>query len=173
MFRKESDPIPIGVIVKSRGLSGEIKAHVSFENSERLGLREILIEGKAEPFAVRSYNVSGGFAYIMLEGITDRDAADALRGRTVLVPRSALRLRAGELLRGDLIGCTLRGTDGREYGKITDIASYGAADVYTVSDGARTLRFPLVKALKHSVDMGAGVMTADAAALAEVAVYED
>ena len=63
--------------------------------------------------------------------------------------------------------------DGAEVGKVTDVSQYGAADVYTVSDGKKTVRFPFLKKLIVKVDVEAGVIVLFKSVFDEVSVYED
>ena len=60
----------------------------------------------------------------------DRNAAEALRGTSLVVPRSALPpLTEGEYYHADLIGLEARDSEGRVLGKVAAIHNFGASDV--------------------------------------------
>ncbi|MGQ0587436.1 MAG: ribosome maturation factor RimM, partial [Gammaproteobacteria bacterium] len=68
-----------------------------------------------------------------LEGLTDRDAAAALRGATIEVPRAALpKTKAGEFYWTDVIGAEVTGTTGARLGRLAGVTSNGAQDVMVV-----------------------------------------
>ena len=165
--------IIIGRILKPQGLRGEVKAEISLAGEYLDGLKSVYLEGEARAAAIRNISLRGGFAYFLLEGVTDIDAAEALRGKALSVPRSAIGLKKGEYLHSDLIGLKVLDETGREYGAVAAIDSYGAANVYTVSGGGKTMRFPFVKKLSAVIDTDAKTMAVDSSALAEVAVYEE
>mgnify|MGYP005844209909 CR=1 FL=1 len=78
--------------------------------------------------------------------VTDRSAAEALRGLALTVPRSALPpLAEGEIYWVDLIGRAVVAPDGRALGRVVDVANYGASDLLEVerADGRRVL-VPLI-----------------------------
>ena len=86
--------LEIGTIVSAQGLQGEIRVYPQSDFPERFqkpGQRWLQLPGK-EPVAVnlvRGRFVPGKDLYIInLEGITSREAVDALRGGKLLVPQS-------------------------------------------------------------------------------------
>lgn len=84
-------------------------------------------------------------AYLVrLEGVADRNAAEALRGRTVWVSRGALETDESEYYLVDLVGATVSGPDG-ELGTVVEIATHPSVDsiVIRTPDG-RTLEQPLI-----------------------------
>lgn len=90
----------------------------------------------------------GGFVYLKVAGIEDRTAAESLKDAFIEIDRiNAVELDEGSYFISDIVGCKVFTDDGTEIGKVTDVSQYGAADVYTVSDGRRTVRFPFLKNL--------------------------
>ena len=72
--------------------------------------------------------------------ITDRSAAEALRGTVLTVPRSALpELGEGEYYHHDLIGLPCKSTDGSDIGKVHTVENFGAGDILEIErpDGKR------------------------------------
>lgn len=97
-----------------------------------------------------------------LPGITDKDAADALRGVEVLVPRSALPPPApGEYYWVDLEGLRVVNAEGVDFGRVSHLFATGANDVLVVH-GERERMLPFVQPdVVRAVDFDAGVVTVD------------
>jgi 16S rRNA processing protein RimM len=97
-----------------------------------------------------------------LPGIEDKDAADALRGVEILVPRSALPPPAdGEYYWVDLEGLRVVNLEGADFGTVSHLFSTGANDVL-VAQGERERMIPfVVPEYIRSVDFAAGVVTVD------------
>ena len=97
-----------------------------------------------------------------LPGIADRDAADALRGVEVLVPRSALPPPApGEYYWVDLEGLRVVNAEGVDFGTVSHLFSTGANDVL-VARGERERMIPFLEPdYIVSVDFDAGLVTVD------------
>ena len=94
--------------------------------------------------------------------ITDRDAAEALRGTEVYVPRSALPPpKPGEYYWVDLEGLRVVNLEGADFGTVSHLFSTGANDVL-VAQGDRERMIPFLEPdYIKSVDFDAGVVTVD------------
>lgn len=77
--------------------------------------------------------------------IADRAAAEALRGVTLAVPRSALPpLADGEYYHADLIGRAVVTRAGDAVGRVVAVEEFGAGDLIEVArDGAASLLVPV------------------------------
>ena len=144
----------IGQVIKPQGVRGEIKVLPLTDDPERfLDLARVFLdETGGEALAVRAARTREGYAYLSLAGVEDRDAAEALRGRELFVPRAeAAPLPEGRYYIADLIGMQV---------------------VYEVR-GKRTFRFPALKRALRAVDVEGARMELDSAVLSEIAVYDD
>lgn len=95
-----------------------------------------------------------GLVVAQLDGIDDRDAAFALRGQLVAVPRAQLPQTADdEYYWADLIGMRVTGLDDVELGVVDHLLSTGANDVLVVraADGSERL-IPFVAAFVLQVE---------------------
>jgi len=93
---------------------------------------------------------------VRLDGVDAREAADALRGQELLVPRSAAPpLDDDEYWPEDLEGCAV--TDGDvEIGIVRALIGYPSVDVLEVErEGADPLLVPMVRDAIRSVDVAA------------------
>ena len=97
-----------------------------------------------------------------LPGVEDRDAAEALRGTEVWVPRAVLPPPApGEYYWVDLEGLRVVNVDGADFGTVSHLFATGANDVL-VARGDRERMIPFLEPeYIRSVDFDAGVVTVD------------
>jgi len=111
--------------------------------------------------AVAEARVQGRTVVARLEGCDDRDAAAALRGHSVAVPRAALpRTQSGEYYWADLIGLAVVNASAQPLGRITGILQTGANDVLVVG-GERERLVPFIAEVIRDVDLAAGVVRVD------------
>ncbi|PPD18802.1 MAG: ribosome maturation factor RimM [Methylotenera sp.] len=103
---------------------------------------------------------------VKLQGIDDRDAAFACKGKQVAVPRDALPETAeDEYYWSDLIGLTVKNQQDVIFGLITDVFETGANDVIVVSGGQlnseRERLIPFTPQVILDVDLSAKTMLVD------------
>jgi 16S rRNA processing protein RimM len=115
-------------------------------------------DGDWRSIAVSEARVHGTAVVARLEGCEDRDAAAALRGKHVAVPRAALPgTRSGEYYWADLIGLAVVNGAGQALGRIAGLLRTGANDVLVVA-GERERLIPFIADVIREVDLAAGVM---------------
>ena len=166
------DFFELGRILKPQGIRGEIKLEVYTDDMGRFDYLEhvFIKEDGMRMLAVEKKRTDGMFAYIKLQGVDDRSAAEAMRGRILYIDRqNAARLPEGRHYIEDLIGLAVVDTGGRELGRLAEVIQTGAADVYRVA-GARSMLFPAIPQVVLETDMQAGRILVDAERLQEVCV---
>ena len=115
-------------------------------------------EGDWRETAVAEARVQDRAVVARLEGCDDRDAAAALRGKSVAVPREALpRTQSGEYYWADLIGLKVANTAGQDLGQVTGMLQTGANDVLVVA-GERERLIPFIAEVIREVDPAAGIV---------------
>ena len=68
-----------------------------------------------------------------VEGVSDRTAAEALRGTPLFIERNALpETHDGEYYYDDLIGLTVESQDGEPIGKVIGVDNFGAGDLLDI-----------------------------------------
>jgi 16S rRNA processing protein RimM len=95
--------------------------------------------------------------------VETRDAAEALKGQQLYVPRSALpEPEAREYYHADLIGLRAETPDGRLIGQISTVLNYRAGDILeiTLADG-KTELVPFTDRHVPVVDFAAGRVVVD------------
>lgn len=84
-------------------------------------------------FKVLQLKPQGDAMVAQLEGVEDRDWAQALRGATIALPRSTFpALPEGEFYWLDLIGLAVRNREGVELGQVSELLSNGPQSVLVV-----------------------------------------
>ena len=158
--------ITVGRLHGAFGVRGEVKLESFTDPLRAIGkyLPWTLRDARGVERACESVRVrEGGKGLIAtMPGIEDKDAADALRGVDVLVPRSALPPPApGEYYWVDLEGLRVVNVEGADFGVVSHLFSTGANDVL-VARGERERMIPFVQPdFIRSVDFDAGVVTVD------------
>ena len=168
----QQEYLQIGEIVRPQGIRGEVKLRAMTEDMSRYARLESVFlkkNGQMEEKKVLKGRSYDGFAFLQLEGVSDRDVAEALRGAEVYVDRRhAIKLVC------ELIGLRAVDETGETIGTLRDVLKPNAVcDVYVFDTPRGELMIPALKRVVKTVDVDAGMMTLDSAALAEVAVWED
>ena len=165
----------IGQIIKPQGVRGEIKVLPLTDDPERyLDLEYVFMDEKGETqLEVTGARIREGFAYITLDGITDRDQVERMRNLFLYIDRSnAAPLPEGRYYVADLLGMKVVDEKGNDLGKLVDVMQAGGNDVYEVK-GKRVFRFPALKKVLANVDIEEEIMTLDSEILQQIAVYDD
>ena len=152
---------------------GEVKIQPLTDDVDRFfDLKQVYVDQNI--YKVLNVRVGCGFVYANLSGVADRNAAELLRGKFLMVDRdNATKLEEGRYFIVDLIGCNVKTELGQEVGKVIDVTE-AKTDYFTLTNGkGKTLRFPFLKDLVLSVDVKEKAITVSDKRLKEVCVYED
>ena len=158
----------IGCIVRAHGVHGAVKLMPTTDDIDRFrGLSHAFLEerGQVRPVEISDVRLLNDAVALHLRGVDSVEAATALRGAYLCVDRPDTYFIA------DLIGCEAGDTDGRRYGRITDVLQTGANDVYVVENGK--LMVPALKRVLHEVCVEEKRIVFDAAVLSEVGLFAD
>jgi 16S rRNA processing protein RimM len=168
LIRQTADGLlRVGYIAGSHGLHGALRVRTDNPDSTTLGaLERLFVEtatGRRE-FKVLSVSaLGGGHQRVVLEGIDDADAAQALRGGAVMVTAADLPpLKEGEFYYFQIAGAEVILTDGRRLGTIEDIMPTGGHDVWVVRDGQREVLVPVIADVVKAMDLEARRVTIEA-----------
>jgi len=168
---KKMEKILIGVVVKPRGIKGEIKVKPYTQNIDNLlKVKSIYIDDIE--YKVMSAKEQGGMLYLYLSRIYTMDDAQALSDKDIYIDKEyAAPLGDDEYYIIDVLGCDVF-VEGVFVGKVVKIDNFGAADVYTVK-GDKTVRFPFLKKLVKKIDIKNKKIILNKDVFGEVSVYED
>lgn len=150
-----------GKIVNIHGLKGDVKIMPWCDSPDFLcGFYRLYIGKQKKSYAVEHSRVHGTTVLVKLEGVDTPEAADSLRNQVVYIDRSEVELEEGVYFIKDIIGLTVKdASDGRVYGKVTNVLQTGANDVYEIKNGERTYLIPAIEQVIVSTDIENSVMT--------------
>ncbi len=151
--------ILLGVVIGAHGLKGEVKVKTFTETPDRLGAYGPLHSKDGRVFTVTAARVTApDGAVTRFEGISDRNAAEALKGLQLFVARAALPdTEAEEFYHADLVGLRVEDQEGRLIGHVRGIHNFGAGDVLDIEkpDGSEAL-LPFMRDFVPVVDVKGG-----------------
>ncbi|MEO0063131.1 MAG: hypothetical protein RLZZ08_1691 [Pseudomonadota bacterium] len=124
-------PVTLAAVSGAVGITGEVRLKLFGEGWETLKAYPSFNNGALTVAKLRSDNKGG--AVVRFAEVADRNAAEALRGTALTVPRSALPpLADGEYYHADLIGLPAVDETGTALGSIVAVENFGAGDVLEI-----------------------------------------
>lgn len=145
-----------GEVVSTHGISGEVKILPWADEPAFLLQFDRFYLGQT-PYTVESARVHKTCVLAKLCGIDTPEAAMLLRGKTVRIERDKAELPEGRVFISDLLGCRVLDDEGNDIGKIEDVLTLPASDVYVIQ-GARRYLIPAVKEFVREIDTSNGVV---------------
>lgn len=129
-------------------------------------------DGNWREMVVETAKIHNDVIVVKLEGIDDRDAAFACKGKQIAVPRDQLpEPDENEYYWSDLIGLRVTNKQGVEFGMITEVFETGANDVLVVKpqvvsadtekDKSQERLLPFIADVVLDVDLEAKSMLVD------------
>lgn len=138
--------ILVGVIARPHGIRGELCLDWHAESPElldgplwlRLGSRPL------RPVRASGWRMHKGRPLLRLEGVADRNAAEALRGAELLVAREDLPAAADdEFYVEDMLGCAILLEDGRRLGTLDHVEFPAGQPLWSIhTDDDKEILFP-------------------------------
>ena len=124
-------PVTLAAIAGAHGVTGEVRLKLFGEGVESLKRFRAFNDSSLTVSKLRDDGKGGAIA--RFAEVTDRNAAEALRGTVLTVPRSALPpLEAGEYYHADLLGLPAVSSDGTALGEVIAVENFGAGDVIEI-----------------------------------------
>lgn len=144
----ESVFLIVGFIRRPHGVHGEMIMDIHTDFPERLKPgTKVYVGEEHKPMTIASTRPHGTGMLVGLRGLTNPDLAGQLRNTYVYVPaKDRPPLPDGKVYQHQILGLRVVTDEGRDLGKLTDIISTGANDVYVVTgeDGKEVL-LPAIK----------------------------
>lgn len=156
----------VGVILGAHGVRGEVRIKsFTADPKDVAAFGPVETEDGARHFKLKvSRSIKDGVA-ASVSGVTDRDAAEALKGCMLYVSRAALpalQEDEDEFYLVDLIGLAVRWVEGPpQEGKILAVHNFGAGDLIEVATGTggdekKTLLLPFEREVVPEVNLAGG-----------------
>lgn len=132
--------VVLAVVAGAHGITGEVRLKLFGEGPDSFR-RFKTFEANGRALTLKSVRDGSNGAIARFAEVTDRNAAEQLRGAELTVPRSALPpLGDGEYYHCDIIGLVCVSSDGRELGRVIAVENFGAGDILEI-EGAEAKRF--------------------------------
>jgi 16S rRNA processing protein RimM len=149
-------------LVRVKSFTADPKSVASYgELSDARGLRHfrLTLQGQAKDGVIAR-----------IDGIDDRDAAEALKGTRLFVDREALPALAeeDEFYQTDLVGLRVEACDGKTLGRVKAVLNFGAGDLLEIEGEGVSLMLPFTRQVVPLVDLPGGRLVADPPAEVEV-----
>lgn len=138
--------LEVGKVTNVHGLNGEVRVQPWADSPDFLCQFKTLYVDEAHfPMNVQRARVHKNMVIIKFEGPTDVPSAMSLRGATLYIDRSDVKLPEGAFFLADIYGLEVRdAATGAVLGKIADVLTLPANNVYVVRGGERELMIPAV-----------------------------
>lgn len=151
--------ILLGHIAGAHGIRGEVLIKTYTEAPENVGAYGPLSdESVTRTFNLESARATAKGVVARLQGVDDRNAAEALKGIALYIERERLPAAAdGEFYHADLIGLAAIDGDGKPLGEIVAVQNYGAGDLLEIrlEGSSKTELVPFTDAAVPEVDIAA------------------
>ena len=133
--------IALAAVAGAHGVRGEVKLKLFGGGIDSLSGQPSLTVGGA-PLKLKDVRAGNKTAIARFDGVSTREAAEALRGSLVEIDRDFLPpLAEGEYYHTDLIGLPCVDGGGQAIGTVAAIEDYGAGELLDIAlpDGKRSL----------------------------------
>lgn len=131
-------PVTLAVITGAHGVTGEVRLKLFGGGVDSLRRFRAFNDSALTLSKVRDDGKGGAIARFV--ELSDRNAAEGLRGTELTVPRSALPpLAEGEYYHADLVGLAAVSDAGEPLGRVVSVENFGAGDILDIQkpDGKR------------------------------------
>ena len=156
--------VALGEFGRAQGLKGEIRLKSYTADPADIASYGPLSDAEGRSYVItRTRPVPGASAdmlVVAVEGIRDRNAAEALNRRQLFVPRDRLPAAEDEdeFMLADLIGLAAVDETGTQIGTVIGVPNYGSGDLLDIrpSKGGPSALLPFTKAFVPKVEIAAG-----------------
>lgn len=160
-----SKRICIGKIATAHGVRGLVKLNLYGDDPSSFEKYGPLYTGETENGTLRLSlkGRAGGHILAAVEGVADRDAAEALRGVELWLDRDRLPPTADdEYYHADLVGMVVTDTGGTRLGTVIAVANFGAGDLLDIQpDIGDSFYLPFTGDTVRSVDLDGKAILVD------------
>lgn len=152
----------VGIVAGPHGIRGGVRVKsFTADPADLDAYGPVSDETGTRRFAVRVTGMVKGVVLAELEGVDDRNAAEALKGLHLYVDRDQLPpAEEEEFYHADLLGLSARLEDGTELGRVTGLYDFGAGDSVEITNPkGQVVMVPFTKAAVPAIDLAQGMLT--------------
>jgi 16S rRNA processing protein RimM len=155
-----AERIRVARIGAAHGVRGEVKLWPFTQDPMAVaGYGALETEDGTRQFEIESLRPAKDFLVARIAGVTDRDAAEALRNLDLFVPRERLPEieEADTFYYADLVGLSAVTADGAPLGTVTAVHNFGAGDIIEIAPagGGAPLMLSFTEAAVPRIDLQA------------------
>lgn len=155
------DLLKVGIIANTHGLRGEVKVFPTTDDARRfLDLETIILDTGREKkiLTIEHVKFFKNMVILKFKEFDHINDVEKYRKKELFVTRDqAVPLGENEYFIADLIGLSAVSDEGEELGKLSDVISSAANDIYVITkEGAPDLLVPAIKQCIKKVDMERG-----------------
>jgi 16S rRNA processing protein RimM len=153
-----SEPtVAVGHVTKAHGIRGEVAVEVRSDNPDRFVEGAIVFTEGGRALEVERVHPHGARHLVRFAGVSDRAAAEQLRGEVLVVPETWLpELGEGEFWPFQLEGCEVVTESDRRLGRVVEVIPNPANDLWVaIDDGGIETLVPAVREVIVEVDIAA------------------
>lgn len=155
-----SDRVCVAVIGAPHGVRGLVRVKSFTAEPEAVAAYGPLSDEFAQELRLTITGRAKEMLVCRVDGVGDRAAAEALKGRRLYLPRAALPPAADseEFYHADLIGLVAVTRDGTEIGRVAAVYDFGGGDLLEVAPtaGGSPLVLPFTREVVPEIDLAAG-----------------
>jgi 16S rRNA processing protein RimM len=150
--------LAVGRITRAHGVQGQVAVQSLTEVSERFAPGSVLLTEDDRRLTVRSTRPHGHRLLVTFDEIDDRTEAESLRGELLLIPATDTpRIEEPDRFWvHQVVGLDVVSEDGRSLGRISEVHSNPANDLWVTDQGAL---IPAVREVVRAVDLHRGRVT--------------
>jgi 16S rRNA processing protein RimM len=160
-MRDSEELIPVGKIIGTHGIRGQMKLHSYSGNFDSLSAVSSIVlkkpDGTLHEFTINDAKANNGKFIISLTEFTDINSVEPIIGSELCIKRCNLpEPDDDEYYWCDLIGLQVYTNDDVLLGSVVDIFETGSSDIYVVRDGAREYLIPAIGDVIKTIDLDGG-----------------
>ncbi len=147
----------MGRVLRPHGNAGELR--VAPFNPEIPNLQpdgEVYLLGR--PYRIERVRWDKGQVLVRLEGLGRRSDVDVARGALLEVAEADLVREADAHLVYEIIGLEVVTGEGRSLGRVSEVLSTGANDVYVVEGPSGETLIPAISSVVEEIDVAGGLL---------------
>ena len=150
--------LEIGKITNAHGVMGEVKVQPWCDSPEFFcQFKTLYVDETHWPVKVERARPHKNMVIVKLEGVTDMNGALALRNAVLHIDRKDISLPEGSFFLADIEGLEARDAQtGEVLGKIAEVLTLPANNVYVIRGGKRELMIPAVPAFVAETNVEGG-----------------
>ena len=150
--------LEIGKITNAHGVMGEVKVQPWCDSPEFFcQFKTLYVDETHWPVKVERARPNKNMVILKLEGVTDMNGALALRNAILHIDRKDADLPEGSFFLADIEGLEARDAQtGAVLGKIAEVLTLPASNVYVIRGGEREIMIPAVPAFVAETNVEEG-----------------